>query len=116
MRRLLFGLLALMLIGGLLPASPALGQDQEPRYWTISSSKIVGARLGECLEAQHKYLTPINQELKTRGLLLDSKTLVHAWGDEWNVVNVSVHDSWADIQGAQDAFGDIRRELYTDEE
>lgn len=110
-------LLALLVVLCLTPVVDASAQEeQEPSIWVITSSKIPLDRLEACMAASDRYLIPIDNELKTRGLLLDRTVLQHYYADEWNVVVISKYRDWNSIDAANDASDGIEEELYSEAE
>ena len=110
-------LLILIVVLYLAPAVDAAAQEeQEPSIWVITSTKIPPDRLEACMAARDRYVIPMDNELKSRGLLLDRTVLQHYYADEWNVVIVSKYRDWNAIDEANDASDGIEEELYSEEE
>lgn len=108
-------LLALLVVLCLTPVVDAAAQEaEEPPIWVVTSTKIPPDRLEACMAARDRYVIPMDNELKSRGLLLDRTILQHYYADEWNVVVISKYRDWNAIDEANDAG--IEEELYSEEE
>jgi hypothetical protein len=110
-------LLALLVVLCLSPVVDAAAKEaEEPPIWVVSSTKIPPDRVEAFMAASDRYVIPIDNELKSRGLLLDRTVLQHYYADEWNVVVISRYRDWNAIDEANDASDGIEEELYSEEE
>lgn len=117
MRRVLLALLVVTVTGGASLTTTAFAQDADnPPVFTINSSTVPTGLLGDCLEAWNKWLQPITDAQIAAGQIVGQKTLVHWYADEYNVLTITEYANWSAIEAAGDGFGEIRQEMYTDEE
>ncbi len=107
----------LLVVLGLAPASNLAAQDaQDPPVWVVTSIKVPPAELEDCLAAWNRVLTPMEDELESRGLMVDQVILQHFYADEWNVVRLRKYPDWNSVAAAGDAQDEIQQEMYSEEE
>jgi hypothetical protein len=101
----------------LLPAlllsllTPSIGTAQS--YITATSHRVPFERV-DSLRKLLKETQPITAEAKRRGGILDDVWLVHAWGGEYNVVQMTTWKSWAAIGDTTLGFDAATRKVYPD--
>lgn len=101
----------------LLPAlllsllTPSIGAAQS--FVTTTSHRVPFERV-DSLRKLLKETQPIAVEAKRRGGILDDVWLVHAWGGEYNVVQMTTWKSWAAIGDTTLGFDAATRKVYPD--
>lgn len=101
----------------LLPAlllsllTPSLGAAQS--FVTTTSHRVPFERV-DSLRKLLKETQPVTAEAKRRGGILDDVWLVHAWGGEYNVVQMTTWKSWAAIGDTTLGFDAATRKVYPD--
>ena len=91
--------------------APSLGAAQS--YITTTAHRIPFDRV-DTLRKLLKETAPVLAEAKRRGGIVDDVWLVHAWGGEYNVVQVTTWKSWAAIADTNLGFGAATRKVYPD--
>jgi hypothetical protein len=107
-------------LAGLLLAVPsgAYAQDgdeaeeAEAPWIYISAYKIPWSRVDSLTKLNKLY--PVVAKAKENGTILDYHMTVHHTGDEYNILIVTVFESWESM-GDGRGFGDAFRELEPDE-
>jgi hypothetical protein len=82
-------------------------------YVTTTAHRIPFERvdsLRKLLKETHAIVT----EAKRRGGILDDVWLIHAWGGEYNVVEMTTWKSWAAIEDTTLGFNAAERKVYPD--
>jgi hypothetical protein len=114
---LLFSAEAMMSRRLLLPAillgllAPSIGTAQS--YITTTAHRVPFERI-DSLRKLLKETQPVVAEAKRRGGVLDDVWLIHAWGGEYNVVQMTTWKSWAAIEDSTLGFGAAERKVYPD--
>ena len=97
------------LLLALLAPSIAAGQS----YVTTTAHRVPFDRV-DSLRKLLKETQAIVTEAKRRGGILDDVWLVHAWGGEYNVVEMTTWKSWAAIEDTTLGFNAAERKVYPD--
>ncbi len=92
-------------------ATPSIGAAQS--YITTTSHRIPFERV-DSLRKLLKETRPVLAEAKRLGGVLDDVWLIHAWGGEYNVVNMTTWKSWAAIADTTIGFDAATRKVYPD--
>jgi hypothetical protein len=101
----------------LLPAvvlsllTPTLGAGQS--YISTTAHRVPFERI-DSLRKLLKETQPVLAEAKRRGGILDDVWLVHAWGGEYNVVEMTTWKSWAAIEDTTLGLDAASRKVYPD--
>jgi hypothetical protein len=61
-----------------------------------------------------KETKPVLAEAKRLGGIVDDVWLIHAWGGEYNVVEMTTWKSWAAIEDTTLGFGAANKKVYPD--
>jgi hypothetical protein len=61
-----------------------------------------------------KETKPVLAEAKRLGGIVDDVWLIHAWGGEYNVVEMTTWKSWAAIEDTTLGFGAASKKVYPD--
>ena len=101
-------LLPALLVSLLAPAT--VGAQS---YVTTTSHRVPFERI-DSLRLLLKETKPVTAEAKRRGGILDDVWLVHAWGGEYSVVQMTTWKSWAAIGDTALGFGAATRKVYPD--
>lgn len=104
-RQLLLPALVLSLL------APPIGAAQS--YITTTAHRVPFERI-DSLRKLLKVAQPVTVEAKRRGGVLDDVWLIHAWGGEYNVVEMTTWKSWAAIEDSTLGFGAAERKVYPD--
>ena len=104
-RRLVLPLLVLSLL------TPSLAEAQN--YITTTAHRVPFDRV-DSLRKLLKETQAVTAEAKRRGGIVDDVWLVHAWGGEYNVVQVTTWKSWAAITDTTLGFNAATRKVYPD--
>ena len=89
--RVVYGLVVLVLLGGLLaPAANAQEGTERPNVVAFSEWKCPVGNLGEALDIVESISRPIHQELIDEGMITGWSVLTHLYGDEWNLIFVTL--------------------------
>ena len=88
-------------------------EEAEPAWIYMSSWKIPFSRVDSLSKLVKLY--PIPEKAIENGALLDYHMIVHHTGNEYNMVIVSVYESWESM-GEGNGFGAAFRELEPDED
>jgi hypothetical protein len=103
--RLPFSVLLLFLL------MPTVGAAQS--YVTTTAHRVPFERV-DSLRKLLKETQPILAEAKRRGGILDDQWLIHAWGGEYNVVEMTTWKSWAAIEDTTLGFDAATKKVYPD--
>ncbi|MGH7510873.1 MAG: hypothetical protein ACREMZ_15580 [Gemmatimonadales bacterium] len=68
----------------------------------------------DSLQKLLKATQAVDQEAKRRGGVVDNVWLIHAWGGEQNVLNITTWKSWAAIEDTALGFSAATRKVYPD--
>lgn len=101
----------LPLVGLLSFAAPCVGAAQT--YVTTTAHRIPFERV-DSLRKLLKETQPVVAEAKRRGGILDDVWLIHAWGGEYNVVEMTTWKSWAAIEDTTLGIDAAFRKVYPD--
>ena len=104
-RRLVLPALLLALL------TPSIGAAQS--YVTTTAHRVPFDRV-DSLRKLLKETQPVLAEAKRRGGILEDQWLVHAWGGEYNVVQMTTWKSWAAIMDTTLGFDAATRKVYPD--
>jgi hypothetical protein len=104
-RRLVLPLLLLALL------TPSFAAAQN--YITTTAHRVPFDRV-DSLRKLLKETQPVLAEAKRRGGILENQWLVHAWGGEYNVVQVTTWKSWAAIMDTTLGISAATRKVYPD--
>jgi hypothetical protein len=104
-RRLLLPALLLAIL------APSIGAAQS--YVTTTAHRVPFDRV-DSLRKLIKETQPVLAEAKRRGGILDDVWLIHAWGGEYNVVEMTTWKSWAAIEDTTQGFDAASRKVYPD--
>src|SRR5882724_12013349 len=88
---------------------PSIGTAQS--YVTTTAHRVPFERV-DSLRKLIKETQPVVAEAKRRGGILDDVWLIHAWGGEYNVVEMTTWKSWAAIEDTTLGFGPAQRKVY----
>lgn len=91
-----------------------VGQRAEAQQYVSTTAFRVPFTRMDSLQKLLKATRAVDQEAKRRGGVIDNVWLIHAWGGEWNVLNVTTWKSWAAIQDTALGFGAATRKVYPD--
>jgi hypothetical protein len=91
--------------------TPSIGAAQS--YVTTTAHRVPFDRV-DSLRKLLKETRPVLAEAKRLGGVLDDIWLIHAWGGEYNVVNMTTWKSWAAIEDTTLGFGAATRKVYPD--
>ena len=104
-RRLVLPALLLSLL------TPSFGAAQS--YITTTAHRVPFDRV-DSLRKLLKETQAVTVEAKRRGGILDDQWLVHSWGGEYSVVQVTTWKSWAAITDTTLGFNAATRKVYPD--
>jgi len=104
-RRLVLPLLLLSLL------TPSFAAAQN--YITTTAHRVPFDRV-DSLRKLLKETQAVTAEAKRRGGIVDDVWLVHSWGGEYNVVQVTTWKSWAAITDTTLGFNAATRKVYPD--
>ena len=104
-RRLLFPSLLFAFL------APSIAAAQS--YVTTTAHRIPFERV-DSLRKLLKETQAVATEAKRRGGVLDDVWLIHAWGGEYNVVQMTTWKSWAAIADTTLGFDAAERKVYPD--
>lgn len=105
LRRLVLPVLLLSLL------TPSFSAAQQ--YITTTAHRVPFDRV-DSLRKLLKETQAVTAEAKRRGGIVDDMWLVHAWGGEYNVVQVTTWKSWAAIADTALGIGAATRKVYPD--
>jgi hypothetical protein len=105
LRHLIFPALLLSLL------TPSIGTAQS--YVTTTAHRVPFERL-DSLRKLLKETRAVSAEAKRLGGILDDVWLIHAWGGEHSVVQVTTWKSWAAITDTTLGFDAATRKVYPD--
>jgi hypothetical protein len=91
--------------------APTIGAAQS--YITTTAHRVPFDRI-DSLRKLLKETKPVLAEAKRRGGILDDVWLVHAWGGEYNVVEMTTWKSWAAIEDTTLGFDAASKKIYPD--
>jgi hypothetical protein len=97
------------LLLSLLTPSIAVAQS----YVTTTAHRVPFARV-DSLRKLLKETRAVTAEAKRLGGILDDMWLIHAWGGEHNVVQVTTWKSWTAINDTTVGFNAATRKVYPD--
>ena len=98
--------LALLVAGGVERA-------ESQQYVSTTAFRVPFTRM-DSLQKLLKATKAVDQEAKRRGGVIDNVWLIHAWGGEHNVLNITTWKSWAAIADTALGFGAATRKVYPD--
>jgi hypothetical protein len=101
------GVVLAMLFAG----SPRSAESQS--YISTTAHRVPFSRV-DSLRKLLKATKAVTDEAKRRGGILDDMWLIHAWGGEYNVVEVTTWKSWAAIEDTTLGFGAAERKVFPD--
>jgi hypothetical protein len=88
-------------------------EEAEEPWIYITSHKIPWSRIDSLTKLNKLY--PVTAKAIENGTILDYHMIVHSYGDEYNVLEVRVFESWESM-GEGGGFGAAWEELEPDEE
>ena len=91
--------------------TPSIGVAQS--YVTTTAHRVPFERV-DTLRKLLKETRPVLAEAKRLGGVLDDMWLIHAWGGEHNVVQMTTWKSWAAIADTTVGFDAATRKVYPD--
>jgi hypothetical protein len=91
--------------------TPTIGAAQS--YITTTAHRVPFDRI-DSLRKLLKETKPVLVEAKRRGGILDDVWLVHAWGGEYNVMEMTTWKSWAAIEDTTLGFDAASKKVYPD--
>lgn len=80
---------------------------------STTAHRVPFSRL-DSLQKLLKATRAVGDEAKRRGGILDNTWLIHAWGGDYNVVQVITWKSWAAITDTTLGFAAATRKVYPD--
>jgi hypothetical protein len=83
------------------------------QYVTTTAFRVPFDRM-DSLRQLLKATKAVDQEAKRRGGVIDNVWLIHVWGGEQNVFNMTTWKSWAAIQDTLLGFGAATRKVFPD--
>ena len=98
--------LALLVAAGLEAA-------EAQQYISTTSYRVPFNRL-DSLQKLLKATKAVEQEAKRRGGVVDNLWLIHVWGGEENVLNITTWKNWAAMADTVLGFGAATRKVYPD--
>ena len=101
----------LALAGLVSLAAPSVGAAQT--YVTTTAHRVPFERI-DSLRKLLKETQSVVAEAKRRGGILDDVWLIHAWGGEYNVVEMTTWKSWAAIADTTLGIDAAFRKVYPD--
>lgn len=90
-------------------APPVAAQN----YVTAAAYRVPFERV-DSLRKLLKETKPLLAEAKRLGGIVDDVWLIHAWGGEYNVVEMTTWKSWAAIEDTTLGFGAASKKVYPD--
>lgn len=85
-------------------------QTQQPTaYWYVTQFQVdfrLADSLGKMLKAHR---TPVAEELKRSGNMLEERWLLHHTGNEWNVLRIQKFPNWAAMNDNAAGMAAIRK-------
>ena len=106
-RALVIGLAVVMLMAG------GLERAEAQQYVTTTAFRVPFNRT-DSLQKLLKATKAVDQEAKRRGGVVDNVWLIHAWGGEQNVLNITTWKSWAAMADTTLGFDAATRKVYPD--
>ena len=107
-RAFVAGICFAVLAGG--GAEAAVAQQQ---YVSTTAFRVPFTRM-DSLQKLLKATRAVDQEAKRRGGVVDNVWLIHAWGGEQNVLNITTWKSWAAMEDTALGFAAATRKVYPD--
>jgi len=101
------GVFLAMLVVGRPPSA------QAQAYISTTAHRVPFSRV-DSLRKLLKATKAVVEEAKRHGGVLDDMWLIHAWGGEYNVVEVTTWKSWAAIEDTTLGFEAASRKVYPD--
>ena len=98
--------LALLVAAGLEAA-------EAQQYISTTSYRVPFNRI-DSLQKLLKATKAVEQEAKRRGGVVDNLWLIHVWGGEENVLNITTWKNWAAMADTALGFGAATRKVYPD--
>ena len=98
--------LALLVAAGLQTA-------EAQQYISTTSYRVPFNRL-DSLQKLLKATKAVEQEAKRRGGVVDNLWLIHAWGGEENVLNITTWKNWGAMADTALGFSAATRKVYPD--
>jgi hypothetical protein len=96
----------------LLVSSLVQGVEAQ-QYVTTTAYRVPFTRM-DSLQKLLKATKAIEQEAKRRGGVVDNVWLIHVWGGEQNVLNITTWSSWAAMADTALGFVAATRKVYPD--
>jgi hypothetical protein len=106
-RVLLTGISLALLVAG------SVERAESQQYVSTTAFRVPFTRM-DSLQKLLKATKAVDQEAKRRGGVVDNVWLIHAWGGEYNVLNITTWKSWAAIQDTALGFDAATRKVYPD--
>jgi hypothetical protein len=106
-RALVTGISLAMLIAGGFKGAEA------QQYVSTTAFRVPFNRL-DSLQKLLKATQAVTQEAKRRGGVVDNVWLIHAWGGEQNVLQITTWKNWAAMADTALGFGAATRKVYPD--
>jgi hypothetical protein len=106
-RALVTGISLAMLIAGGFKGAEA------QQYVSTTAFRVPFNRL-DSLQKLLKATQAVTQEAKRRGGVVDNVWLIHAWGGEQNVLQITTWKNWAGMADTALGFGAATRKVYPD--
>jgi hypothetical protein len=98
--------LAMLIAGGFKGA-------EAQQYVSTTAFRVPFNRL-DSLQKLLKATQAVTQEAKRRGGVVDNVWLIHAWGGEQNVLQITTWKNWAAMADTALGFGAATRKVYPD--
>src|SRR5215210_286382 len=98
--------LALLVLGGF--------QGVEAQQYVSTTAFRVPFTRMDSLQKLLKATKAVTQEAKRRGGVVDDVWLIHAWGGEQTVLNITTWKSWAAMEDTTLGFDAATRKVYPD--
>jgi hypothetical protein len=104
------------LVGGISLAILTAGmaeRGEAQQYVSTTSYRVPFNRM-DSLQKLLKATKAVDQEAKRRGGVVDNLWLIHVWGGEQNVLNITTWKNWAAMADTALGFHAATRKVYPD--
>lgn len=104
--RIVIALLTSVVAAGFAPPAATAQEGPRPNVVAMSEWKCPIGNIGEAVEISNAVSRPIHQEMVDEGLIVGWNILTHLYGDEWNLIFVTLAE---DIDSAIESGREFQR-------